>query len=566
MPQLPDFISPGAPEAAVQPFADPQKASVVGAAGVRGATELQDSIDQFSQRYSAARRQAIASDAVASASKQLDDLEFTSSKIPDRQKAVATFEQGAGITTDAQGNVQLAPATPGSAGGIIQKTLDGIDDPVAKAYAQGRIMNAVIGYRSNVQKNSFALESSARVGQLDQNVLQYANSASAAAGTPELRAVMIDNANASIQGAVAAGWMSPEQGAMRQIQFRQNLAQADALSYTRTAAEQAEQGRLTPLEISNYISDPAHFPGLTIDQRQALADKAVTLGRTIIAQQTAAQAHDDAVADKQLKATQASNAASLIASVSTGGPGVAQQVDAGKLADLVRSQTINEAGFSAVLAAQSRAEAGRDDPATVMDLYKRFGDGTDVSNDALEAYAENKLSRQTMLDLGKAQAERAKGGDSAVDNQNKAALKTALQGYAIENGVFQGADKDQKAELWTNAQREWTQRVTINHENSGAVLGDMLQRYVKSPSSSVEGLPSPRLGAVNSSADVQRIAQATQKAYENKQLSPAQFDAEKQLLTQYALRFRAQEQAAAAAKSAPKPGNHSNAVSVDMNP
>lgn len=559
MPQLPDFISPGAPEPAQQPFANPEEASVVGAAGVRGGEQLESAVNEWSQRYFAARRQAIAADAVASASKQLDDLEFTSSKIPDRQKAVATFEQGAGISTDAQGNVQLAP------GGVIQKTLDGIDDPVAKAYAQGEITKLAIAHRAETQLKSFALESSTRVGQLDQNLFQFANSASAAQ-TPQLRAMLTDNANAAIQGAVAAGWLRPEEGAARAIQFRGQLASADADSYIRTASQQVAVGRLTPLDISNYISDPSHFIGMTIEQRQQKADEAVRLGRTIVAMQTSAQAHDDAVAERQLKASQASNAASLIAGVSTGGPGAAQQVDAGKLAGLVKTGIINEAGFSAVLAAQSRAEAGRDDAGTVMDLYRRFGNGEDVSNDALEAYAENKLSRQTMLDLGKAQAERGKGADSAVDKQNFGSLKTALNGYAIEQGMFQGADKDERAELWTNAQREWTQRVSINHENSSAVLGDMLTRYVKAPGS-IEGLPTPRLGAVSSTADVQRIAKLTQQAYDNKQLSPAQFDAEKQLLTQYALRFRAQEQAAAAAKSGPKPpsgAGSATAPSVDM--
>lgn len=531
MPVLPTLDAPMPQEPARTPPMDIGAATQVPRALEQGGAEVADTATQWEQRYADAVRQANASDAIAKASAQLDDISHKYSLMPNRAAALAGFDQDAGA--------------------VAKNTLAGINDPLVLAHVQDRLQQETEARRLVTADNAFQQESSARRGALDANLFQYSQQASATSD-PHLRAIITDNAQSAVAGAVAAGWLHPEEGQQHVIQFYSNLDKADAERYIRAASAEAGAGRLSPLAIGDYINNPQNFPHLSPVDRQMLSDQAVRLGRTIVSMRTADETHNELMAERELKAVQASNAATLIAKETSAPPGT-PATDPATLSALVRTQQISEAGFSAILAAQQRRGAGRDNNAVATDLWQRVNQGQNVADEAHAAYARGDLSNETAQAIVKAATAKAQGGETAVDKSNFANLKSALNGYAIEATIVNIADEKQRsrAELWSEAQGEWTRRVLVEHQDSTAVLKDMLARYVKS-SPDLEGLPSPRLGAINTPQDLQAVAQRTVAAHNAGAMNDATFATEKALLLKYKQAFDAY--AAARAAATPKPG------------
>lgn len=536
MPVMPTFTADtnyGGPPALAE--MDPREAARGAEALARGAAGASDEFMGFAAQYAQQKRAIAASDTMMGVENRLGEAAVRWSRVADMEKAVDGFN---------------TEATQ-----IRKDTVAGIPDVQVQNLVADRFNHAQITHSWNVRQQSFGMEASAARGNLDTQLAQLAGQA-ATAPTAEQRAQAMDDATRAIASRSPL-YLAPEEAAKEQLKFRSNVDKVQALDYIKRASQAPDITRLSPLEISNNILDPKNFPNLLPTERQGLADQAIRLGRTIVSMRMAEDAHNETVAHKELTARQAGNAAGLIASIATATPEQAQSPDPLKLADMVRSQQLSESGMTAILAAQTRKVAGQDDGPTAADLWRRQRRGEDVSDDALQAYGAGKLKDTTMQEMVKASGLRETGGETAVDKANFATLKTALNGYAIEQGLFAGQSKQEKAELWTQAQTEWTRRVLGdgkggNKESSVAVLQDMLGRYVKH-AATPEGLPAPRQGQVNSLADVAAVWAKTKAAHDAGQMNDAMYSAEAQLLNQYR---QAYEEAAraSAARAAAKPG------------
>lgn len=539
MPVIPTFTAdssyPGPPALAEM---DPREAAKGAEALARGAAGASEEFQGFAAQYAAQKRAIAASDTMMGVENRLGEAAVRWSRVADMEKAVDGF------------NIEAAQ--------IRKQTVSGIPDVQVQNLVADRFNHAQITHSWNVRQQSFGMEASAARGNLDTQLVQLANQA-AVAPTVEQRAQALDDADRAIASRSPL-YLAPEEAAKERLKFRSNVDKVQALDYIKRASQDPDVTRLSPLAISNEILDPKNFPNLLPTERQSLADQAIRLGRTIVSMRMAEDAHNETVAARELKTGQATAAAGLIASLAKATPQQAQQLDPQKLADMVASQEISESGMTAILAAQTKKVTGQDDGPTAADLWRRQRRGEDVSDDALHAYGAGKLKDTTLQELVKASGLRETGGETAVDKANFTTLKTALNGYAVEQGIFAGQAKQEKAELWTQAQTEWTRRVLGdgkggNKESSVEVLQDMLGRYVKH-AVTPEGLPSPRLGQVNSLDDVAAVWGKTKAAHDSQQMNDASFTAEAQLLNQYRQAFLAAQASAAAvaqAKSGVKP-------------
>lgn len=531
MPVIPTFETQGTPQIGARVAeVSPTAASATGAALAEGGGQIENLGRQFEQRYADARRQAQAADAVAGASQQLGDLQFKYSKIPDRQAAYAGFQQDAKALRDT--------------------TLAGISDPLVRAHVQDRLDQESVIRGLDTQNAAFQLESSARRGDLDTRLNQYAQSA-ATTTNPLLKAKLTDDATADIGGAVAAGWLHPEEGAQHKIQFTSRVQQI-AAEQDRNAAH-AEEDPQAAAAFATRINDPASYPGLLPQVREQLGNRAISMAQTLTMRSIQTQMRADAQAERDLRRGQAATETALLAKVYSG-----QAPDLGSLVDLAQRQQISPGGLEAVHSAMNQAQAGRDDPRTALGLFGQLDKGTLQQQDIYDALP--RLSKNTAVDLMRALASRSREESSAVERADFATVKTALSGAAVEQGGFafdKAPEKQAQAQLWTGAQAEWTKRVRLGGEDSGAVRDDIIQRYTPAVTQAA-ALPKPRLGAVASAADVTAISQRTVDAFSAGQLSPEQFADEKALLVRYGALYaqQAASQAKAAAARAPaaKPG------------
>jgi len=546
MPLIPDFETeaqvPGQP---AEPRMDPNAASQVAESLARGTAGMSDEVAAFASQYAEQKRAVAASDQMVGIDNQLG----------------ASAMNWAHAVNPATGKPDMDYSVNGfndEANQIRQKMISGIQDPeiqnmVSEQFDQKRIVHS-----ANVRQQSFGLEASAARGALDTQLAQLTGTA-ATAPTPEARAMALDDGDRAIASRSPL-YLAPEEAANMRIQFRSNVQKVQALDFIKRASEDPGADRLSPLAISNYILDPNNFQGLLPSERQSISDQAIRLGRTIVSMRAADDAHNDAVAAKELTRTQAANAATLIDQVGKTAPGDKLPFDIANLSDQVRTQQLSEAGYTAILTANAKRTAGRDDPTVATDLWRRTNAGEDTTEAALEAYNSGHLARSTVTEIEKTVDARAKGGESAVDKANFNALKTALNGYAVEQGTFSAPDK---AALWTQAQTEWTRRVLQGRENSDAVLSDMLQRYVKQPIG-LEGLPSPREGAVNSLDDVAAVWARTKALHAAGKMDDGTYNAEAQLLDRYRQAY-VDAAAAARAASANRPGGRSQSLGLNGN-
>lgn len=504
---------------------DPEAAGLVASSIARGTAGLTSDLQDMAARFAQQKRMVAASDAMVGLDGQLSDAALRWGRVADRDQAVTGFND--------------------EADQLRKQAVNGISDPLIQGAVAQRFDEARIQHSHNVEQSSFGLEASQARGNLDMQLAQLSQQA-ATAPSPETRQQALDDADRAIL-VRSPIYMTPEDAAKERIQFRSNVQKIQAMQYIRDATQGDNITRLSPLDVANHIADSANFPGLLPADRQSLADQAVRLGRTIVSMREADQAHADAMADKNLKRDQAANSASLIDQIRNTPPGKPLPVDETNLSELVRTQKISDAGYTAGVTALNRRQAGTDDPATVIDLQRRAANGENVTDDALKAYGAGQLKSETLIGLGKSVDARANGGETPIDKSNFANLKGVLQGAAIEQGLVdltKQAGRD-RAELWSNAQTEWDQRVLQGHEDSTAVLADMKQRYIKIDATPAS-LPAPRLGAIGSAADVSAIAQKTQAAADAGQITPAQLGDEKALILRYQQFYAEQAKNAAA--------------------
>lgn len=259
---------------------------------------------------------------------------------------------------------------------------------------------------------------------------------------------------------------------------------------------------------------------------------------------------DEALADKQLRQTQTTNEANILADEYSGKPHSMTQ-----LADLVRTQQISPAMLGAIRAARNAAADAPSDPRLLASFYSRVGDPNNplTKEEVLNA-AGRGIHGSAAAGLMQALNAQGRREDNPVAQGYYASLKTALAGHNVEQGTVDlthQAGREQ-AQLWAQAQAEWTRRVKVGNEDPQQVFADMMPRYQRDvvvPAS----WPAPRFGSVTSLQDVATVAQRTQGALKDGQISQQQADDQTRLLSLYESFYKdqqARQQAAVAAARA----------------
>lgn len=488
----------------------------------QGAAELTDVANQFGEKYIAARRQAEATNTVAQATGALAELSHKYSLMPDRAAAMA------GYSADAAA--------------LKQQTLSGIDSPLVSQEVSARFDEQALNLGIETGKQAFSLESSKQRGTLVTNLADYAQKA-ATAPNDGYRAIINDNAIGAIDSSVAGGWLHPEEGEQMKLEYRSNTA---AVSVKRDM-------NADPAMAAQKLSDPAEYPGLLPAQRETFQYRAEMRADRQANQAIAAQAHADAMAERNLRQTQATNEATILGQVIAGS---ANAPTPGQMSDLAAHGLISASGLDTIYAAARRGADGQDSAPAAIDLYQKLGQGSLTADDIHAAVGHGELSTRTALNLMEGLNARGKSDTNAIERGAFGQLKTALSGDAIEKGMFGAADHAPQVAGWAQAQGEWTKRVTVGGEDPQAVLSDMLPRYTSAQAAAPTWLPSPRFGAVTSSDDLNAVGGATYQALQAGKIDQATYDNQKTLLNQYKAfydRQNAQRTVTAPKSQAPTP-------------
>ncbi len=296
--------------------------------------------------------------------------------------------------------------------------------------------------------------------------------------------------------------------------------------------------------LANDINNPATYPGLLPETREVLATRIENMSYRLEMREATRIAHNDALAERNLHRQQAHNEAVLLFNTYNGNPPKMSDLYA-----LVDKQMISAGGLEAIHSASDRANEGDNDPHTVLVLQHAIDSGDATVNDVYGAKASGGLKTSTAIEMIKAIDAKSGKGDSANTKAMFNVLKTGLQGNAIENGIAVfGSDKQTAAARWGAAQAEWNRRVTVDSEDPAAVLSDMLPKYGSTMKPT--WLEPPRYGNIATVQDLVKVAQATAKAHQAKQLPDADYWGQVELLNNYKRYFSALDAHDQAAKIA----------------
>lgn len=505
MPDIPTFVNDQDVHQAGAAEASPGALGAVGGALAHGAGQVADVMQEFNHRYADAARSADAANIMAGVSQKLGDAQFRWSKTPNRAEALAGYTK--------------------ETGDLRKATLDGITDPlmgsvVAREFDTESAMRGI-----DTGSSAFRLESSQRTADLKNNLLSYAGGY-ANATSDGVKAKIHDNAIAAIHMNVAGGWLTPEEGQAAEAGWK-SQTQEVAVRHIYNDALSSQDGDKAQ-SLSQMLADPKQFQGLAEEKRQILTQRVDQLQYRLDTRAATAQAHADAMADRNLHKAQGHNEAVLLGQVYAGQP-----LDPVQLQQLGNSGQISSGGLETIHSAMDRNSRGVDDAPTVVRLWSGIDSGH-VQPQDVYSLAGKRLSADTAASMVRAIDKKGPASDAA-EKGAYGVLKTAMNGQAIEQGSF-GGDKGPAVQAWSQAQGEWNRRVTIAGENPQAVLTDMMPRYANAVRPT--WLPAPKFGAVNSYADLQKIGAATAAAMKSGQLSPSDAEAQGQLLRQYSHYYR----------------------------
>lgn len=510
MPQIPRFDdevtvrAPGAPRVSPSAIAAPYEALA------RGAAQVSGEMAQFGERYREAKRQADASNIVAGVTRSLGDAEFRWSQTPDREEALKGFNA--------------------EAEKIKGEALKGVKDPLIAAHVTERFATESVSRSLQTGHAAFALESSKRRGELESNLAQFATSA-ATAGDGNTRSVAMDNAQSAIEGSVAAGWLDPQAGAKAQLKFRSDVDEATVMRSLNAALSSPDMaaGANAADAVSAAVNDPANFPNLTPEKREALSARAESAAYRLSQRVGARQAHEDVVAEREQRRAQATNETRLLVDIHEG------RIPSGALIErMAIAGELSGEGVRAAYAAMDRKEDGRDAPIAAP-LWTDVLDGNATVNDVYAAFGRGEISKATQTDMVKSISARGDKRENALERGSYAQLKTALSGNAVEQGIISDPTaKSRQTALWTQAQGEWSRRVIVGGESPEAALADMLPRYTATLDiSAPTWLPVPKSGAIGDEESLELARVKLRDRYNSKSIGQSEFDAEAQLLTRY---------------------------------
>lgn len=514
MAEIPHFIAEGAQAPGLDHFQErllmePSEA----------ASKLGDQLDEFTNQYIAAKNMAAKNDAVLKAGTGLQSIQDSAATIPDREKALAQYDQQ---STD-----------------YLQSTLQGISNPLVRLSVQDDLTRQVLSRREQVGHQSYGLEVGSQRDSLDANLAGSAT-AFAAAPDPVTRAHVMDDALNAIHGSVAAGIITPGEGELKVNAFNSSAAEV-ALKQDRNAVL-ANRDPLDAMAFEKKVSDPANYPGLLPEVRENFIKEAETTVYSLSQEQLARATHAIALADKALADHQRANAADLWGSALAGNP-----IDNAALAEKVRTQQISPEQANAVLS----IKAGRDDPQAQTALFDRIYQGQATDADVVGLVAQGRLTGGTAVSALKALTEYNKEGGG---------MTAAAKGYyeTLKTAVGPGSDPfapidDSTKQRWAAAQADWTNRVVVGHENPRSVMVDLLAQY---STASAPPLATPMFGAIAEPKDVLTAAAATRQAYAAGRISQAQFADQAQILQDWGRFYQdraTRQNAIKAATSQPKP-------------
>lgn len=519
MPVMPEYENDVSVHAPAPPMADPAAIAAPFGALARGAGDVSQAMQQFNERHAEAKRAMNASNIVVGLGAQLNDLQHKYSLVADRTAAVAGFQNDVAALQKAH--------------------VDTITDPQVRAHVTEQFGSEAIAREDAVGKESFALESSKHRGDLDQNLLTLSTQA-AQAPNDHARAIIADNASAAIGGAVAGGWISPEEGSEHGIRFKSDVLAVNARNDINNAIDAQNPDAM--YRMAQKLGDPANYPGMLQDTREALRGHAETMAYRLQMRSAQREAHNDAMAERGLHQAQAHNEAVLLAHVNAGG--TMSDSDIEGLAD---KGQITAGGVEALHTARDRAEEGHDDPSVSIPLWHAVNQNNIDPADVYKVFQVGKLSKTTATEMVKSLDAKGDKGDSAGSKANYGVLKTALSGGAVEQGLL-GKDPT-VVQNWAAAQGEWNRRVTVGGEDSSAVLSDMVPRY-SSAFMRPTWLPPTKFGPVNSTKDVMSRAGQLAGALKGKSISQSDFEAQASILTDYRNFYALEDQRAAAAAKA----------------
>lgn len=218
------------------PLADPQAFAAPGQGLAQAGAAIGGLGEEWEQRYAEARRQQTASGLVADYGKQAEDLYWKYSKVADAQAASQGF------------------ATDFAA--LRKQALGATTDPLVQSYVQRELDQRGVILSTQTRHDAFQLEASKHAGDLDtqaQDLLQRLP----AAPNDLYRATLHDQYSAAVNGAVAAHWITPEDGSRRLLSFRAGAAEAQVLHDMATDPMAAWRG----------LNDPSAYPGLPAERR-----------------------------------------------------------------------------------------------------------------------------------------------------------------------------------------------------------------------------------------------------------------------------------------------------------
>lgn len=497
MPTIPTFTASPDVYAAPAPMADIGAFTRPGEAVAQAGQQLGGLGEEWEQRFIEAQRQATGANRVAQGIGALADARLKWSKVPDRQQALAGFDQDAAT--------------------VRKGLLAGVDDPELASYIGRNFDIEAAQAASQTGVEAFNRQAAQQRGTVEQSLLTYSNLAAAATNDLQ-RAHYHDLAMQAIQGTVAAGWMNGEEGAQRTIQFNNDVARG-----------RAEQFMLaSPNQAATTLADPTTrqqmFPGLTSAEAANLALRAENHAYRTEMIQSRIQAHADFMAERQLRTQQANNEVQLYTDILQG-----KALDIGQVADMAQRGQLAPGAITTLVDAQARRNAGHDDPMTLLHAQEAAITGTLTPEQVHAAVAAGTLRGSTAADLVRVVAARQQQQANAVERHDYNTLRTEFSAQAIESGIFGGENKDAATDLWAAAQREWTQRVIVGHESSGSVLTDMTSKYAPGK---FLGAP-PIGGAVTDIPSLNAAAVTTVRMHQGGQLSDAAYQQQVVILNRY---------------------------------
>lgn len=493
------------------PRQDPGAAAAPGQALARVGAEATDLALSFEERYQKARQQADASNAIAKATDQLNELQFNLSKTPDRQKAMELFDQGSAA--------------------IKKGTLAGISDPVVSRFVEQNLDREAGLRKQDTGNAAFQAESQMRRGDLANNLSNYAKSA-ATATNPLLRSKITDDAVGTIRGAVAAGWLNAEAGARAELAFKSDVQENQVLQAFNDVAIAGDTDKAETL--IGTLSDPNNFTDLAPEKREAFVSRAEAMSYRLMQRDAAAAAKADTLAARALRQTQTENETRLLTDIHTG-----KNVDPTEIERLAYTDQLSAEGVRSIYSAIDNRNQGKDEPLFTVRLWHSVTEKTASPDDIYAAVNTHRIRTETGTEMIRALATRDKQSVDQVERGRYNELKTALSGAAVEAGVFR--DTAPQTMKWQQAQGEWNRRVLTGGEDPTNVLHDMLPRY-QTGAPALEALPRPRLGAIATPQDVNAVGAATLRALQSRKIDQATYDEEVGLLNKYRAFFLDQQQ------------------------